>query len=70
MKMDERILCLCMNVGAEAIRHAVEQGAETFEEVCQRTGCARSCSMCAGEIKGEIGRTLAARDGRRGGGKN
>lgn len=41
-------VCLCKNVTDHRIRGAVEEGARSWREVQQQTGCATQCGKCAG----------------------
>ncbi|CAM3349303.1 (2Fe-2S)-binding protein [Halomonas lysinitropha] len=41
-------VCLCKNVTDHRIRGAVEDGARSWREVQQVTGCGTQCGKCAG----------------------
>ena len=45
MKRDKQA-CECRNVTYGKIEDAVKQGARSFEEVQQLTGCGKSCGKC------------------------
>nr|WP_163501884.1 (2Fe-2S)-binding protein [Halomonas socia] len=40
-------VCLCNGVTDKAIREAVDDGARSWREVRQATGCANQCGKCA-----------------------
>lgn len=40
-------VCICKNVTDHRIRDAVEDGARSWREVQQRTGCGTQCGKCA-----------------------
>ena len=40
-------VCLCKGVSDHKIREVVEQGARSFREVREQTGCATQCGKCA-----------------------
>lgn len=40
-------VCLCKSVSDRAIRQAVEEGARSWREVRERTGCGTQCGKCA-----------------------
>ncbi|TDO07748.1 MULTISPECIES: (2Fe-2S)-binding protein [Halomonas] len=40
-------VCLCRNVTDHQIRQAVEDGARSWREVQQQTGCGTQCGKCA-----------------------
>ncbi len=40
-------VCLCKGVSDRTIRQAVEEGARSWREVRERTGCATQCGKCA-----------------------
>lgn len=45
MKRDKKA-CECRNVTYGKIEDAIKQGARSFEEVQQLTGCGKSCGKC------------------------
>lgn len=48
---DNNVVCVCHNVTVREIRKAISDGAKTFEEVQQATGCSRGCAMCMESIR-------------------
>lgn len=40
-------VCLCKSVSDRTIRQAVEEGARSWREVRERTGCGTQCGKCA-----------------------
>ncbi|GHB10778.1 bacterioferritin-associated ferredoxin [Modicisalibacter luteus] len=40
-------VCLCKGVSDKAIRQAVEDGARSWREVREQTGCGTQCGKCA-----------------------
>ncbi|WP_158772579.1 bacterioferritin-associated ferredoxin [Cobetia sp. L2A1] len=40
-------VCLCKGVSDHKIREVVQQGARSFREVREQTGCATQCGKCA-----------------------
>ncbi|MBF8222705.1 MULTISPECIES: (2Fe-2S)-binding protein [Halomonadaceae] len=52
-------VCLCKGVNDRAIRDAVEEGARSWREVRERTGCATQCGKCAGTGKGVMREAIA-----------
>ena len=40
-------VCLCKGVSDKAIRQAVAQGARSWRDVREQTGCATQCGKCA-----------------------
>lgn len=57
--MRPRMLCVCRRVPEENVRAAVEQGAQTFEEVQARTSCSTGCGTCEGRVRDVIATALA-----------
>lgn len=41
-------VCLCKGISDRAIRQAVEEGARSWRDVREQTGCATQCGKCAG----------------------
>jgi len=41
------IVCICKGVSDRKIRQCVEDGARSWQEVQQETGCATQCGKCA-----------------------
>nr|WP_297459516.1 (2Fe-2S)-binding protein [uncultured Halomonas sp.] len=40
-------VCLCKSVSDRTIRQAVEEGARSWREVREQTGCGTQCGKCA-----------------------
>lgn len=40
-------VCLCKGISDRVIRQAVEQGARSWREVREQTGCGTQCGKCA-----------------------
>lgn len=40
-------VCLCKGVSDQAIRQAVAEGARSWRDVREQTGCATQCGKCA-----------------------
>lgn len=47
----EKLACNCMNVTYGMIEDAVNDGATTFEEVQEATGCSMGCGKCEDFIR-------------------
>lgn len=47
-------VCLCKGVSDKAIRQAVAEGARSWRDVREQTGCATQCGKCAC-----LGKTIA-----------
>ncbi|MDH2291983.1 bacterioferritin-associated ferredoxin [Cobetia sp. 10Alg 146] len=54
-------VCLCKGVSDHKIREVVGQGARSFREVREQTGCATQCGKCACMAK-TITREAVARE--------
>ncbi|EPC01958.1 (2Fe-2S)-binding protein [Litchfieldella anticariensis FP35 = DSM 16096] len=54
-------VCLCKGVTDRAIREAVSDGARSWREVREQTGCADQCGKCASMGK-SIARDAIARE--------
>ncbi|AVV33895.1 (2Fe-2S)-binding protein [Halomonas sp. SF2003] len=54
-------VCLCKGVSDHKIREVVEQGARSFREVREQTGCATQCGKCGCMAK-TITREAVARE--------
>ncbi|MFC3282785.1 bacterioferritin-associated ferredoxin [Litchfieldella rifensis] len=52
-------VCLCKGVTDRAIRQAVSDGARSWREVREQTGCADQCGKCAGMGKSITRDTIA-----------
>jgi len=44
-------VCVCKAVSDHAIRRAVADGADSFEELQARTGCTTCCGCCEAEAR-------------------
>jgi bacterioferritin-associated ferredoxin len=44
-------VCVCKAVSDQAIRRAVADGADSFEELQARTGCTTCCGCCEAEAR-------------------
>jgi bacterioferritin-associated ferredoxin len=42
--------CECAGVAFAEVAHAVEAG-QTLEQVCERTGCGRTCTACLPDLQ-------------------
>lgn len=52
--MSNKIVCLCKNISADAIRKAINDGADTVEKVGQVTGAGTVCGACKNIIEDMI----------------
>lgn len=50
----DTVLCHCMDVSAGAIMDAIDNGAETFDDVQAETNCCTGCGACQEEIEAFI----------------
>ncbi|MGN0348215.1 MAG: (2Fe-2S)-binding protein [Roseburia sp.] len=48
---DEKVICICMNVTAGAIKDAFENGSRTVKEIQDATGAGTVCGSCLDEIE-------------------
>lgn len=53
MDMNE-VICGCLNVTAQDIKNAVDNGAKTLEEVQEQTSAGTCCGCCTDKIEGII----------------
>ncbi len=51
-------VCICKAVTEHELRRAIAQGAECFEDLQARTGCATCCGCCEDEARRLLGTTL------------
>lgn len=49
--MENKVLCICRGITEADIKKAVENGAETLDEVIDATGCCTRCGACTREIQ-------------------
>lgn len=47
---DEHIVCTCMSVSVKDIRKAIEDGANSVQEVQDTTGAGTVCGVCNEEL--------------------
>lgn len=59
---EDNIVCTCLNVTNGMIREAVEAGANTLEEVEEKTGAGTVCGACLNELEALIRQYAAKRD--------
>ncbi|RKJ21864.1 (2Fe-2S)-binding protein [bacterium D16-50] len=57
----DKVVCNCMNVTSGQIKEAVENGADTLEEVQQITGASTVCGACLGDVERLVNFFLAQR---------
>lgn len=43
---DDMYICLCADVNARQVREAIEGGAETLEDIAERTAACTGCGSC------------------------
>lgn len=61
MKLD-KIVCNCMNVTSSMIKNAVDDGAETLEEVQEATGAGTVCGACLEHVQQLVNFFVAERN--------
>ena len=44
-------ICYCFNVSVDDIERAIENGADTFQELQDATNCGKGCGTCLAEAK-------------------
>ena len=60
--MDKNIkICYCFNVSVDDIERAIENGADTFQEVQDATNCGKGCGSCLAEAKALVDELLKKR---------
>ena len=47
----EKIVCHCMGVTNGMIKEAVEEGAETLEDIQEKTGATTVCGACQEDVQ-------------------
>lgn len=57
MDMDKTI-CYCFKVTGKDIAKAIENGADSFEEVQKITNCGKGCGSCLAEAKAVVNELL------------
>lgn len=45
------ICCVCKNVNDKKVKEAIENGAETIEEIVEETGACTGCKCCKARIE-------------------
>ncbi len=45
------VICTCLNITVEDLKKAVQEGAQDFAEVQEKTGVATICGACHDEAK-------------------
>lgn len=48
------IICVCNNVNVQAIKNAVNDGADTLEKVRETTGAAGCCGKCQFKVNRQL----------------
>ncbi|MCX4189430.1 (2Fe-2S)-binding protein [Methylophaga sp. OBS3] len=48
------IICVCNNVNVQAIKNAVNDGADTLEKVRETTGAASCCGKCQFKVNRQL----------------
>lgn len=48
--LENRVICVCQDIDVDAIRKAVENGAETVDDIMEATGAGTICGACIDEI--------------------
>ena len=54
----EEILCNCTGVTYQDVINAIENGATSFEEVQEATGCSTVCGACEDEARNFVSQML------------
>lgn len=60
MDKDKKI-CYCFNVSVDDIARAIENGADTFQEVQDATNLGKGCGSCLAEAKAVVDELLKKR---------
>ena len=47
-------VCYCFNVSVDDIERAIENGADTFQEIQDVTNCGKGCGSCLAEAKAVV----------------
>ncbi|MDU3723763.1 MAG: (2Fe-2S)-binding protein, partial [Clostridium celatum] len=47
-------VCYCFNVSVDDIERAIENGADSFDEVQEATNCGKGCGSCLAEAKAVV----------------
>ena len=51
MKKEDDIICLCNNISRSTIQKAIDEGCDTVESVCEKTGAGTACGACKALIE-------------------
>lgn len=54
-------ICHCFNVSVDDIERAIENGADTFQEVQDVTNCGKGCGACLAKAKSVVDELLKNR---------
>lgn len=46
MKKEDDIVCLCNHISRGAIQKAIDEGCDSVEDVCEKTGAGTVCGAC------------------------
>ena len=57
----DKVVCNCMNVTNGMIKDAIDSGANTLEEVQEKTGAGTVCGTCLDEVKHVVEQLIAER---------
>ena len=58
----DKIVCNCLNVTNGMIKEAIDDGANTLEEVQEITGAGTVCGICEEDLKNLVKSLIAERD--------
>jgi len=56
---DIKVVCSCLNITAQDITNAIENGANSFEEVQAATKVGTQCGKCVDAVKELVAELLA-----------
>jgi len=56
---DIKVVCSCLNITAQDITNAIENGANSFEEVQAATKVGTKCGKCVDAVKELVAELLA-----------
>lgn len=51
-------ICYCFNVSVDDIERAIENGADTFQEIQGVTNCGKGCGRCLAKAKSVVDELL------------
>ncbi|MEN8076715.1 (2Fe-2S)-binding protein [Clostridioides difficile] len=57
----DKMICYCYKVSVDDIARAIENGADTFQEVQDATNCGKGCGSCLAEAKAVVDELLKKR---------